>query len=84
MSSAGKFELSPISSSVQPVRSLIRNSAHPVAESNENAKKAGVTNRARFEEEDLFEVNISDATVVILFLWPSVNMKLRPKLLKEL
>jgi uncharacterized protein len=55
-----------------------------IAESNENAKKAGVTNMVRFEEEDLFEAKISDATVVTLFLWPSVNMKLRPKLLKEL
>jgi len=38
----------------------------------------------RFEEEDLFEAKISDATVVTLFLWPSVNMKVRAKLLKEL
>ncbi len=55
-----------------------------IDESNANAKKAGVTNRVTFREEDLFEANISDATVVTLFLWPSVNMKLRPKLLKEL
>ncbi|RPI15172.1 MAG: class I SAM-dependent methyltransferase [Acidobacteriales bacterium] len=55
-----------------------------IAESNENARKAGVTGLVRFEEEDLFEAKISDATVVTLFLWPSVNMKVRAKLLKEL
>jgi ribosomal protein L11 methylase PrmA len=55
-----------------------------IDESNANAKKAGVTNMVTFREEDLFEANVSDATVVTLFLWPSVNMKLRPKLLKEL
>ncbi len=55
-----------------------------IDESNARAKKAGVANRVTFREEDLFEANISDATVVTLFLWPSVNLKLRPKLLKEL
>ncbi len=55
-----------------------------IAESNENARKAGVADMVRFEEEDLFEAKIGDATVVTLFLWPSVNMKLRAKLLKEL
>jgi hypothetical protein len=38
----------------------------------------------QFREDDLFETKISDATVVTLFLWPSLNLKLRPKLLKEL
>ena len=55
-----------------------------IAESVENAKKAGVTNMVEFREEDLFESDIREATVVTLFLWPSVNMKLRPKLLNEL
>jgi SAM-dependent methyltransferase len=55
-----------------------------IAESIANAKKAGVTSLVQFREEDLFEAKIDDATVVTLFLWPSVNMKLRPKLLKEL
>ena len=55
-----------------------------IDESNANARKAGVTKMVTFREEDLFEANISDANVVTLFLWPSVNMKLRPKLLKEL
>ena len=55
-----------------------------IDESNENARKAGVTDMVKFREEDLFESDIREATVVTLFLWPSVNMKLRPKLLKEL
>jgi hypothetical protein len=55
-----------------------------IDESNANAKKAGVTGQVTFREEDLFEANISEANVVTLFLWPSVNLKLRPKLLKEL
>jgi SAM-dependent methyltransferase len=55
-----------------------------IAESNENARKAGVTDRVTFREEDLFEADFRDATVVTLFLWPSLNLKLRPKLLKDL
>jgi SAM-dependent methyltransferase len=55
-----------------------------IAEAKENAKKAGVENLVRFEEEDLFEAKIGDATVVTLFLLSSVNLKLRPKLLAEL
>ncbi len=55
-----------------------------ISESLENARKAGVADRVRFRNEDLFEADIRDATVVTLFLWSTVNMKLRPKLLREL
>ena len=55
-----------------------------IQESNENAKKAGVTDRVKFIEGDLYEADIRQATVVTLFLWPSINLKLRPRLLKEL
>lgn len=55
-----------------------------IEESNENAKKAGVTDRVRFIEGDLFDAEIGKATVVTLYLLPSVNLRLRPKLLKEL
>jgi tRNA A58 N-methylase Trm61 len=55
-----------------------------IQEANENAKKAGVTDRVRFLNQDLFETNFSDATVVTLYLLPSLNLKLRPKLLAEL
>jgi precorrin-6B methylase 2 len=55
-----------------------------IAEAKENAKKAGVENLVRFEENDLFEADIHEATVVTLFLLSSVNLKLRPKLLQDL
>lgn len=55
-----------------------------IKEANENAQKAGVQKLVRFEEKDLFEADIHEASVVTLFLLNSVNLKLRPKLLKEL
>lgn len=55
-----------------------------IAEAKENAKKAGVEHLVRFEENDLFEADIHEATVVTLFLLPNINLKLRPKLLAEL
>jgi SAM-dependent methyltransferase len=53
-----------------------------IAESNENARRANVTERVKFVQGDLFESDFSEATVVTLFLWPHINMKLRPQLLK--
>jgi SAM-dependent methyltransferase len=55
-----------------------------IKEANENAKKAGVEKLVTFEENDLFQANIREATVVTLFLLTSVNARLRPKLLAEL
>lgn len=55
-----------------------------VAEAKENALKAGVTDRVQFLQQDLFKTDISRATVVTLYLLPRINVKLRPKLLKEL
>lgn len=55
-----------------------------IQESLSNARKAGVMNRVSFRNEDLFEANIEEATVVTLFLSFPVNLKLRPKLLREL
>jgi len=55
-----------------------------IAEANENAKKAGVEGRVRFEENDLFEATFAEASVVTLFLLPQINLKLRPKLLQQL
>jgi len=55
-----------------------------IKEANENARKAGVENLVRFDEKDLFEAEIHEASVVTLFLLNSVNLKLRPKLLKDL
>src|SRR5580700_10439897 len=55
-----------------------------IQEAEENAKKAGVDRLVRFEENDLFNADIHQATVVTLFLLDTINMKLRPKLLKDL
>src|SRR5438876_2203037 len=55
-----------------------------IAESRENARQAGVTDRVRFLNEDLFLTDMVDATVVTLFLSQEVNLALRPKLQREL
>ena len=55
-----------------------------IAEANENAKKEGVTNLVTFKNTDLFTTDISEATVVTLYLLPDLNVKLRPRLLEEL
>jgi SAM-dependent methyltransferase len=55
-----------------------------IKEAKENAKKAGVENLVRFEENDLFKADFREATVVTLFLLPTINLKLRPTLLEQL
>ncbi|GHG70131.1 methyltransferase domain-containing protein [Comamonas sp. JC664] len=55
-----------------------------ISEANENAKQAGVKNKVEFREGDLFDANIGDASVVTLYLLPSVNERLKSKLLAEL
>lgn len=55
-----------------------------IKEANENARTAGVTDRVRFVQGDLFQADLGEATVVTLYLLPEINLKLRPKLLKEL
>jgi ubiquinone/menaquinone biosynthesis C-methylase UbiE len=55
-----------------------------IQEAQENARKAGVTDRVEFREGDLFTADIGEATVVTLYLLSSVNLQIRPKLLKEL
>jgi len=55
-----------------------------IREAEANAKQAGVTDRVRFLQKNLFDADFHEATVVTLYLLPEVNIKLRPKLLKEL
>jgi SAM-dependent methyltransferase len=55
-----------------------------VAQATRSAQEAGVADRVRFIEGDIFEANISEATVVTLYLLTSINERLRPKLLKDL
>jgi precorrin-6B methylase 2 len=55
-----------------------------IAEAQANLKSAGVGDRVRFRNEDLFEADFSEATVVTLYLLPALNVKLLPKLLSDL
>jgi len=75
IAAAKKFGTRGVGVDIDPAR---------IREANENAKKAGVEKLVRFEEKDLFQADIHDANVVMLFLLNSVNLKLRPKLLREL
>jgi SAM-dependent methyltransferase len=55
-----------------------------IQEARENAKRNNVESLVRFDEGDLFDADIRNATVVTLYLLPNVNLKLRPKLLQDL
>jgi SAM-dependent methyltransferase len=72
---AKQFKARGVGIDIDPVR---------ITESLENARIAKVSDRVAFRNEDLFEADIKEATVVTLFLSQSVNLKLRPKLLREL
>ena len=50
----------------------------------DNVRRAGVGDRVEVRRADLFETDVSDATVVTLYLLESLNVKLRPKLMDEL
>ncbi len=75
IAAAAKFGARGVGIDIDPER---------IKEARENARKAGVTGKVKFLNEDLFESDIRDATVVELYLYPWVNLKLRPKLLREL
>jgi hypothetical protein len=49
--------------------------------SRRNATEAGVSERAQFQQADIFQTDFSKATVVTMFLLPDLNLKLRPKIL---
>jgi len=55
-----------------------------ISEARENARRAGVEKLVTFKNEDLFETDFSEATVVTLYLLPDLNVRLMPRLLKEL
>jgi SAM-dependent methyltransferase len=55
-----------------------------VAEANENASKAAVTDRVSFRRQNLFETEIKDANAITMYLLSSVNLQIRPRLLDEL
>jgi SAM-dependent methyltransferase len=53
-----------------------------VEQSRANAKKAGVAERAEFRVQDLFATDLSQATVITMYLLPDVNLMLKPRLLR--
>jgi cyclopropane fatty-acyl-phospholipid synthase-like methyltransferase len=72
---AKEFNARSVGIDINPVR---------VKEANERVAKAGVTDKVKILNEDLFEANIGEATVVTLYLLQSLNEKLIPKLNKDL
>jgi len=75
ITAAQKFGIRGVGIDIDPAR---------IKEARANAEKAGVTRLVKFIEQDLFEATIGEATVVTLYLLPSINLKLRPKLFREL
>lgn len=75
VTAAKRFGCHGVGIDINPVR---------IAESKENAAKAKVTDSVRFIEQNLFDADIREATVVTLYLLPDVNLKLRPNLIKQL
>jgi predicted O-methyltransferase YrrM len=75
ITAARKYNIRAIGIDIDPER---------IAEANANARAAGVTDRVTFRQEDLFQSDFSDATVVTLYLLQRLNEKLKPRLLTEL
>lgn len=75
ITAAKQYGISGVGVDIDPTR---------VKEATENAKQAGVSDRVEFRQQDLFQTDFKDATVVTLYLLPQINLRLRPKLLSEL
>jgi SAM-dependent methyltransferase len=75
ITAAKKYGVRATGIDIDPVR---------ITESNKNAAEAGVADKVRFIQQDLFQADFKDATVVTMYLLTSVNLRLRPKLLAEL
>ena len=75
IAAARKFGARGVGVDINPVR---------VAEANENARKAGVENLVTFRVQDVMETDVSEATVVTLYMLAEINVKLRPRLTVQL
>lgn len=75
VTAAQRFGVKALGVDINPVR---------IKEANERAQAAGVTNLVEFRQQDLFQTDISQANVLTMYLLPSVNMKLRPKILSDM
>ena len=75
IAAARDFGVRPVGTDIDPQR---------VAEARANAEAAGLADRITFRQADLFQTDLTEADVVTLYLLQSLNVKLRPKLLREL
>lgn len=75
IAAAKKYGIRAVGIDIDPAR---------IKEAEENARAAGVERLVRFRQEDLFEADIREATVVTLYLLESLNKRLRPKLWSDL
>ena len=75
VTAAKKFGIRAVGIDIDPER---------IQEANENARRNGVTRLVKFRNEDLFQADIHEATVVTLYLLPDLNVKLMPRLLEQL
>ena len=75
ITAAKEFGVRGVGIDIDPVR---------IKEARANAERSGVAGLVKFIEQDLFDARIGEATVVTLYLLPQINLKLRPKLFREL
>jgi SAM-dependent methyltransferase len=75
ITAAKKFGTRGIGVDIDPAR---------ITEARANAVKAGVADKVTFKQQDLFETDIKEATVVTLYLLQRLNEKLKPKLMRDL
>ena len=73
IAAAQKFGIRGVGIDIDPRR---------IVEARQNAEAAGVSDKVEFLNQDLFEADFSDATVISLYLLPDLNLKLRPKLMQ--
>jgi tRNA A58 N-methylase Trm61 len=71
ITAAQKFGATAVGIDINPER---------IKEANENLAKAGVGNKVKFLNQDLFETDLKPATVITLYLLPALNVKLMPTL----
>jgi precorrin-6B methylase 2 len=75
VTAAKKYKVKGIGVDIDPER---------IKESKENAQKAGVSDRVKFLEKNLFEMDFSDADILCMYLLTSVNAKLKPTILADM
>ena len=75
ITAAARYGTRAVGIDIDPVR---------IDEAEANARQRGVDRLVSFRQEDLFQADFSDATVITLYLFPDLNLKLRPRLLATL